>query len=204
MLPMYFLRTLRIFLLLTFSFFVLSCNNDNSIQSDPVVQNLPSQFRLSGEAQHTAADGSNVTCQLDLIFEMRNELSRSQQAVQYSGVHGGEVFRTVLAEDGSGFGFHADVFGEVQAYLYVQSGIVNLAIPINTTADGRFWREMASFSGIALSDGTASGTWTCAPLDLNQGGYVDTSLIAEGHWRFEPIQQSVQVTTKTERIQRID
>jgi hypothetical protein len=186
---MSFFRTLQILLLLTIAMFLFSCDNDNSVQSGPVVQSLPSQFRLSGEAQHTAADGSNVSCQLDLVFEMRNEVSRSQQTVQYSGVHGGEVFRTVLAEDGSGFGFHADVFGEVQAYLYVQSGIINLAIPINTTADGRFWREMASFSGIALPDGTASGTWTCAPLDLDQGGYVDTSLIAEGHWRFEPIPQ---------------
>ncbi len=176
-----------ILLLLASTVFLSGCNND-SVVAPQIVQNLPTQFRLTGEAESTQPDGFVINCSLDLIFELRNETGRSQQSVNYAGVHGGEVFRRILDETGAGFAFHADVFGEVQAQLLTQTGILNLLIPINRTADGRFWRAMSSFDGFVNEAGIGSGTWSCEPLDLNQGGYVDTTYIIQGTWRTEPIQ----------------
>jgi hypothetical protein len=175
------------YLLLLLPVLFLGCNND-SVVAPQVVQGLPSQFRLTGEAQSTFPDGFSVDCQLDLIFELRSETSRNIQSVIYDGVHGGEVFRRILDSTGAGFAFHADVFGEVDAHLLTQTGIVNLLIPINLTADGRFWRAMSSFDGFVNEAGIGSGTWSCEPLDLDQGGYVDTTYIIQGTWRTEPIQ----------------
>ena len=31
------------------------------------------------------------------------------------------------------------------------------------------------------------GAWTCAPLDIDSGGYVDTSVVVDGTWRLTPL-----------------
>jgi hypothetical protein len=173
-------------LILLFSIlFFIGCNND-SVVAPQIVQRLPSQFKLTGEAQGTLPDGFTVDCYLDLIFELRTETTRSIQSVVYKGIHGGEVFRRILDSTGAGFAFRADVFGEVDAQLLTQTGIVNLLIPVNRTADGRFWRAMSSFDGFVNESGLGSGTWSCEPLDLNQG-YVDLTYVIEGTWRTELI-----------------
>jgi hypothetical protein len=135
------------------------------------VTELPRTFRRAA-SDDLRVDGY---CSLDLIFELTSEVSRSPQRVDYEGVHGGGVERSVLARDGSGFAFAADVFGEVEAHLFV-TGSVEIVIPVNLTAEGRFWRNLARFAGTVDSSGRGRGQWTCAPFDIDTGGYVDQSL----------------------------
>jgi hypothetical protein len=167
-------------------FFMVGCENGAPLQpTDPAVNSLPSRFRMTGRASGNNANGRTADCGLDLIFELRNEVSRSSELVEYTGVHGGEVARTVLTKDGSGFSFVANVFGDVEARLHTL-GRVELLIPVNVDAEGRFWQRLARFEGEVSEDGRGSGDWTCAPFDLDSGGYRDTSLVVRGSWSFEP------------------
>lgn len=75
--------------------------------------------------------------------------------------------------------------GPVEARLHTL-GRVELLIPVNVDAEGRFWQNLARFNGTVTEDGRGSGRWTCAPFDLNSGGYRDVSLVVQGTWTFEP------------------
>lgn len=166
------------------------CSNDNSPTMpvpQPVVQNVPAQFRLTGSARGAAPDGRTADCSLDLIFEIRGETSRTRVRVEYQGVHGGEAVRKVLRKNGSGFSFVADVYGEVEIQLDTLTGALNIRVPINETADGRFWRNLSLFPGMIDAAGHGDGTWTCAPLDIDQGGYIDKSLTVHGAWEIAPM-----------------
>jgi hypothetical protein len=153
----------------------------------PLLSDLPRNFRLTGTATGRDSAGLTATCSLDLQFELPSEVARTPQRVDYEGVHGGEVERSVLARDGSGFAFHADVYGEVEAHLFV-AGSVEIVIPVNRTAEGRFWQNLARFTGTVDSTGRAQGLWTCAPFDIDGDGdgYVDETILAEGIWQTEP------------------
>ena len=87
--------------------------------------------------------------------------------------------------DGSGFSFAADVFGDVEAHLFV-TGSVEIVIPVNQTAEGRFWQNLARFAGTVDATGRGRGPWICAPFDVDTGGYLDQSLVVEGTWQMEP------------------
>lgn len=159
------------------------CEGDNPVAS-PLVTELPRNFRLTGTASGAEASGLAATCSLDWIFELTSEVSHTPERIDYEGVHGGGVERSVLARDGSGFVFAADVFGEVRAHVDAD-GTVEISIPVNETADGRFWRNLARFTGTIASSGSGRGEWTCAPMDIDSGGYVDESLSVTGSWGLE-------------------
>jgi hypothetical protein len=40
--------------------------------------------------------------------------------------------------------------------------------------------------GTVDSSGRGRGPWRCAPFDIDTGGYVDESVVAEGTWQMEP------------------
>lgn len=176
-----------LFLLILPFLTIAGCDQEDPIAT-PRVQNLPAQFKMTGEAEFTDAQGNSVTCSLDLNFEIRGETSRYPQFVQLRGVAGGEVFRRILDQSGAGFAFFADVFGEIRVDLVTHNGAVDFVTPINETAEGRFWKRLAHFVGTVDENGNGSGTWTCAPLDIDQGGYVDNVLSAEGTWETHPVQ----------------
>jgi len=164
---------------------VAGCDGGNPVANPPSMTDLPRHFLLTGTASGTDAGGLTASCALDLIFELRSEVSRTAQRVDYQGVHGGGVRRAVLARDGSGFSFSADVFGEVDAHLLV-TGDVELVIPVNQTAQGRFWQNLVRFAGTVDSSGRGQGEWTCAPVDIDSGGYLDRTLVVKGTWQMEP------------------
>jgi hypothetical protein len=179
---MRFLADARSFLVILL--LVSACDEDSPV-APPLVTELPRNFRLTGNASGTDPAGLTATCSLDLVFEFTSEVSRTRERVDYEGVHGGGIERAVLARDGSGFAFAADVFGEVEAHLFV-TGSVEIVIPVNQTAEGRFWQNLARFVGtVELSD-QGQGRWTCAPFDIDSGGYVDDSVLAEGTWEMAP------------------
>jgi hypothetical protein len=158
------------------------CNDESPVA--PELGALPANFRMEGEASGTDGSGLTATCSLDLVFEL-TEVSRTADRVDYEGTHGGGVERSVLARDGSGFAFAADVFGEVEAHLF-STGQVEIVIPVNRTAEGRFWRNLARFSGTVDASGRGQGLWTCAPFDIDSGGYVDNFVVVQGLWHMEP------------------
>jgi hypothetical protein len=59
-------------------------------------------------------------------------------------------------------------------------------IPVNLTAEGRFWQNLSRFAGTVDSSGRGRGLWVCAPFDIDTGGYVDQSLAVEGTWQMGP------------------
>ena len=165
----------------------ISCGDDeDSVVLRPIVASLPSQFRLIATASRTEPDGLTLTCNLDFLFELKNETLRTEQRVVYTGTQGGPATRSLLSEDGAGFVFSADTFGEVEVDLNTITGEAAIKIPINDTSPNRFWKEMAQFDAVFDANGNGTGNWTCAPLDIDQGGYVDTELIAEGTFEASP------------------
>jgi hypothetical protein len=174
----------RLGICLLFITLASGCDDESPVASTEVGA-LPMSFGLTGQASGSDPAGLTATCSLDLVFELTSELSRTRGRVDYEGVHGGGVERALVAGDGSGFSFAADVFGRIEARLFA-SGLVEIVIPVNRTAEGRFWRNLARFSGIVDSSGNGHGQWTCAPFDIGSGGYVDQSLVVEGTWQMNP------------------
>jgi hypothetical protein len=146
---------------------------------------LPGYFRMNAVAQGSNRDGLTATCSLDFIFDLQKASKRTDELVEYPGVQGGEAVRTILDSQGDGFSFHADTYAEITARLRFPD-VLEIEIPINETADGRFWTEMARFEGTVDADGFGAGAWRCAPLDIDQGGYLDETLSVSGTWEIEP------------------
>lgn len=149
-------------------------------------QSVPTYFRMTATADGRTEEDINVSCFLDFIFELEAETERTEELVEIPGFHGGEARRSLLDDKGAGFVFSASAAGDVVATLRFPDEL-DLAIPINDTAENRFWKEMRLFQGTLAEDGTASGAWTCAPLDIEQEGYVDNEVVLEGTWSIEPI-----------------
>jgi hypothetical protein len=175
----------RTFLVRSLALVILAtgCDDESPVSPDPGA--LPVSFRITGEASGTDGSGLTATCSLDLFFELTSEVSRTPERVHYEGTHGGGVERSILARDGSGFAFAADVFGEVEAHLFA-TGQVEIVIPVNRTAERRFWRSLARFAGTVDASGQGQGFWTCAPFDIESGGYVDDRVVVQGIWHMAP------------------
>lgn len=145
---------------------------------------VPTTFRMIGEAVGTDEAGRTGTCRMDLLFELE-ESERTPRHVTYTGTHGGELQRAVLEEDGSGLGFLIDVFGEVEVELIFPDTLI-IEIPVNDTPESRFYQRLSRLEGVIDRSGEGEGLWTCAPLDIDQGGYVDTMVTVEGDWVLAP------------------
>ena len=163
-----------------------ACGGEGPAAPTPAAVTLAPRFRLEGTASGAGAEGLSATCSFDLLFEVSETVGRTGDPLLYGGTHGGEVVRRILAADGSGLQFVADVFGEVEARAFA-AGRVEIDLPGNRGAEGRFWRNLASFQGTLGVDGRGRGAWTCAPLDIDSGGYVDTSVVVGGTWSLTPL-----------------
>jgi hypothetical protein len=146
---------------------------------------IPARFRLLGSATSTEADGTSISCALDLVFELSGNPREIPGALEYEGVHSGEIRRTVLDATGNGISLQPEVYGKVIARSRAPNR-VQIAIPLNAEAEGRFWRELSQFQGIFDSADTATGNWNCAPFDIDSGGRVDNRYTARGSWTLLP------------------
>jgi hypothetical protein len=163
---------------------VSGCGNPTA--PDPVLTTLPETLFMSGEASATDPGGLAATCTFALRIDLLRETSRTRNLVTYTGTKGGEVRRQVWDATGAGFEFVAHTFADIEVQL-MPSGRLDLRVPVNETTDSRFYQALAHFEGPITKDGVATGSWTCAPLDLEQGGYKDTSVTATGTWTIEPL-----------------
>ncbi len=167
---------------LALAFLSIACNRDSPTRPENAT-GLPARFLLLATASGADSEGTTAECSLDLIFEL-TEVQRTTQWVEYTGFHGGGAARTVLAPDGSGFAFFADVHGEAEARLLFPDR-VELLIPANVDAESRFWRHLSRFEGTVTQFGRGNGNWICAPFDMDVTGYLDSSVMADGTWQFE-------------------
>ena len=137
-------------------------------------------MELSGSAFVELDDGRTAACSIFLRIEVEDDGELDGAARVYRGTAGGDATRTVLEDDGSGFSFWP--------HLHSGATLRATADSIELTADGadsetvRFYRGIMHFAGERTGPGEASGTWTCAPLDLDQGGWLDTAVVAPGTW----------------------
>jgi hypothetical protein len=148
------------------------------------VDSVPLFFRMTGEAMGTDDLDRTGTCGMDLIFEIV-ETERTDEHVLYTGTHGGELARSVLEADESGLAFFIDVFGEVEIELLFPDTLI-IDIPLNDTPESRFYQRLSHFEGVIDQSGAGEGPWECAPLDIDQGGYVDDTVTVEGTWMIAP------------------
>lgn len=149
-------------------------------------RSLPAEFRLVGSATSTEPNGSSVSCQLDLIFELDAHLSEAPGTLEYEGRFGGSMGRTVLEATGDGISLWPDVAGRVVARSLAPNRI-QLTFPANVNSPSRFWRELSLLQGTFGGSDTATGSWICAPFDINSGGWVDTQYTARGTWTLTPL-----------------
>jgi hypothetical protein len=170
----------------------LSCTD--STAPVPVTSPLGNRFRILGTAAGGDSAGRTAECQLDLVMEL-NSASQPRPiplGVEFPFTMGGGVGRTVLESDGSGFGFFADVYWPTAVARVGTRDLVELVIGDTLQTESRFWREIALLRGVrdgevGMGGGGATGTWTCAPFDIWENGYVDTLLVVQGTWRTERI-----------------
>lgn len=161
------------------------CNHGLPTAPGDVLRPLPAQFRVTGTAASTEADGTTVSCQLDLQFEL-GPGREVAGGLEYEGIYGGDIQRTVLDATGNGISLWPDVFGEVVARSMLPNR-VELTFPVNVDSESRFYRELARLEGIFVSNSSATGSWSCAPFDIDSGGWVDTRYTAQGTWTLTPI-----------------
>jgi hypothetical protein len=160
----------------------LSCKDSSApAASNPIGQ----RFRIVGEAAGGDTAGRTASCKLSLIMDMGDESRPAAGAVEYVGVMGGEVQRTVLEADSSGFGFFADVYWPAAVMRVSSRDLVDFVLGDSAQAEGRFWKEISQLHGVRDA-AHASGTWKCSPFDIWQNGYVDTLLVVQGTWRTAP------------------
>jgi len=159
------------------------CGDDVSGAPPPGV---PASLHLVGTAAGPRPDGGSISCGLDLHIELSGEIQRTSDLVDYAGVHGGDVRRTTVDSTGAGFGFWADVYWPATVVRLILPDSLELLLGDTTVTDSRFWREIAWLPGHRGPGDPGSGAWTCAPFDINEGGYVDTFGIVAGTWQLEP------------------
>jgi hypothetical protein len=150
---------------------------------------LPARFQLQGSASSVEADGTSVSCALFLVVELAGRPREAPGVLEYEGTLGGELRRTVLDAAGNGISLEPDVYGKV-VVRSLTGDQVEITTPVNTNAEGRFWRELSRLEGTFDSGGTgsgntATGAWNCAPFDISNG-YVDTRYTARGTWTLLP------------------
>jgi hypothetical protein len=141
---------------------------------------------LLGAATAVEADGTTVSCDFALVFELTGDPRESPGVLEYEGVFGGGLRRTLFDATGRGISLEPDAHGAV-VVRSLASGRVEITIPGNADVKERFWRELSRLEGAFDSGDVATGTWRCAPFDINSGGYVDTKYTVRGSWSLVPV-----------------
>lgn len=156
-----------------------------SDKDEPVAERKLGEFmKFTGEAEGTD-EGVTINCVCDLNLELPEFETTAEGTQQFSGSLGGEIIRAVTKDSGDGFSFAPFLFGDVTVTVK-QNDSIYLSWPGNLGTGIRFYDEIALFKGVLnRNDGTVRGTWMCAPLELDEGGYVDLHGTVEGNWGLE-------------------
>jgi hypothetical protein len=163
------------------------CGRESPTEPQGPPRPLPARFQLLGTASSVEPDGTSVSCDFELIFELTGSPREAPGVLEYDGVHGGDLRRTILDATGRGISLQPDVYGAVVVRSRAPNR-VQITIPVSVNSESRFYREISRFEGTFDSPNTvATGTWSCAPFDIHSGGYTDTKYTARGSWSLVPV-----------------
>lgn len=140
----------------------------------------PDGFTLKAEASGTSTDGTEtVTCTLTVYYT--NLVPNSSGG--WTGDQGGEVFRII--QGAQKYEFQA-LIGFTGTF---NRGATEVELVMNDKPDPSakpFWQELDVLNGTESSPDHYAGTWTCAPLMLDEPGFKDMKTYAPGTWTLEP------------------
>jgi hypothetical protein len=154
---------------------------DGAGPADPGDTPLPPEVLMSATAFQEYPDGSTVTCSFLVRVSWTDAQRPGPDRRVFHGVMGGEAARQVLAADGSGLAIFADMAWPTSEARVFGADSVEFDLGPGDP-ESRFWDAFKGLTGTKDAGGTWSGPWTCHPLDLNSGGYVDTAGTAVGRW----------------------
>lgn len=126
-------------------------------------------------------------CHLDIGIAIRERVGRQGDAVVYQAEWGGSVQRTVTNENGDGFGFWLHLHWPDATVRTIGRDRVG---DHHLSGDGRgrpVYHALEVMQGHVTGPGRPTGTWECAPLDIWEGGYIDTVTVAAGTWSMQPL-----------------
>ena len=158
---------------------LLNCSRDDN-GTLPEVPKLSGIMVFTGQAEGNS-EGLNVLCQCDMRLELGEVRYNADGSQLYEANLGGEITRIILDDNGNGFSFAPYLFGEAEVTV-AQDNKVSVSWPANLDTRVRFYDEIALFEGVLNVECGVSGNWKCAPLDLNEGGYVDLMGTVAGIW----------------------
>jgi hypothetical protein len=164
---------------------VFSCEERG--EEPAISRKLPEMMRFTGLAEGKA-EGFDIQCRCDMILEVPDFVTGDNSSQQYIGTLGGEITRVITDDEGAGFSFSPFLFGDAEAMVTANDSVF-LAWPANEGTGTRFYDEIALFEGRLNTDGSVTGSWKCAPLDISEGGYVDLKGTVEGSWNLEKIEE---------------
>jgi hypothetical protein len=148
---------------------------------------LPARFQLLGAATAVEADGTSISCDFELVFELKGNPRESPGVLEYDGAGGGGLRRTIFDATGHGISLQPDAYAEAVVRSLAPDRI-EITTPISVNSESRFWRELSHLVGTFDSPrNIATGTWNCAPFDINSGGYTDTKYTVRGSWSLTPV-----------------
>ena len=159
---------------------VAACDDDPANPDEGPFDDLPPTLELNGSASIVLADGRTAECTLFYRIELNDDGTIAGEGRMYRGTAGGDATRTVLQQDGSGFSFWPHLHSE--ATIRATPDSIELMADGHDTETVRFYQGIMHLAGVRTGPGSAHGDWSCAPLDLNSGGWLDTAIVAPGTW----------------------
>ena len=148
---------------------------------------LPSIMDLNGTAEIERDDGMAAACWIFLHVVLDETIDSTAEAIVYSGTAGGEANRTVFEGDSTGLSFWPLLHSNATVRATADS--IEIMAEGHDTVSSRFYAGIMHFRGARAGPGEAHGTWTCAPLDLDSDGWLDTSVVAPGTWTLEEFEE---------------
>jgi hypothetical protein len=155
--------------------------DDNGDGPEP----LPTALALRGFAAIELEAGS-ASCELFYHIELEEEVEDDDDDVRtYRGTAGGEALRSVMHSDGTGFMLWPLLHSGATVRVWNDS--IEVAADGHDTTSVPFYREIMFLAGSRTGIAEANGDWTCAPLEIDSEGLVDTAIVAPGTWTIEDL-----------------
>jgi hypothetical protein len=143
---------------------------------------LPESYTLHATASGESEDGTeSVDCTMTIFFiDVVHD-----DAGGFSANKGGEVFRII---DPAGDGKY-----EFQALVgfpgHLEPTATGVDVVLNDTPDPEappFWEQIDVLHGEVVGERQYEGSWTCAPLMVDEPGFKDTTTTVTGTWTLGP------------------
>jgi len=152
---------------------------------------LPTRLHVEGTAAGSADGGTpgdggdggrdRVECS---FFADIDQLQVSANG-SITGFVVGEVFRTAYPGD-QRFEFSAFIAGEGSVTHQNATDVEARLVGVQPEDAKEFWLALEVIQGRKVGEFSYDGVWTCAPILLNDPGFVDLDLRVPGTWQIRP------------------